>query len=699
MSRDLRRGLSAQALAVAMVLFAGCGGTKTSDGVGSDVAGCPTADVRTSEAYIQSCPQLDDVIAGECPNMPPDPCAACPDTGYCKAGHCYDCSEEGFCNAVECEDDGNPCTLQRLDPVSGECRFVANDACREPVQNLVRLYREAQAHYGLWLESQDSGEWAASKPVLGEQLTLNEGWTPISGSCCKESGGPDADGDGACDPDPARFRTVTWRALGFDISGAHRFAYSFHQSGVGKPGEELFSVHARGDLDCDGKPIEFVLRGGFRKYANGGSGPLLTLTNKLSSPVHLEYVAEDQTASQTAVPTEWAVTQFLSEARQPWPFDAFSARVEDTVFFRHFEALEALARLHAGAVRYYSIPKAEVGAPGCMVSVPDGPLLGQLATFLPPYKGLHSDITPEASCCSGDWSPDADQDGMCDMHVGQWTSGAWPSIGFKMLGGQRYNYELNEESGAGFKLEPGVDLAINGRAWRDPGCDGHRASLAFRTPLALKDGSCRPVFGMNEQVIADIEFFPLEGDGHSVVIPAVRAMEHPLWPGTFSFADFPGWWSTLDVAAFGRVFEELDNVFSQMESSISSYFAENCAFPDAPATGAEDGWLSVISDACCWTGNFVFERWDGRCGPFPQLWSDPFWTALGFSVPFRHRFAYGVKLLPAGTSGTLVELEAVGDDNCNSTPSRFVRYGLAQKKPDGCSVQWLQGWHIEDMFE
>ncbi|MBM4352320.1 MAG: hypothetical protein FJ109_00770 [Deltaproteobacteria bacterium] len=459
----------------------------------------------------------------------------------------------------------------------------------------------------------------------------------------------------------------------------------------------MFSIHARGDLDCDGKPVEFVLRGGFRKKTPGE--PLLTLTNKLTSPIHVEYVAEDQAVSAAAVPTDWAVQHLISEPGRPWPFDAFSARVEDTVFVRYFEAFEALARLHAGAMRYYSVPRVEVGAPGCMVAPVDAALVEQLAAVLPSYQQLSSELTPEKGCCSGDFSPDADQDGMCDMMVDQWSAGAWPSLGFKLLGGQRFNYEFDEESGSDSGLEPGVDLAITGRAWHDPGCDGHREGITFRTHLVAKDGSCRPLMGLDQQVVPDMEWFPFEGDERSVVVPALRAMEHPLWPGTFSYADFSGGWSGLDVAAFGRVFEELDIVFSQMESSVSVYFTQNCSLPAAPVTSAEDEWLFLVSDACCWKGNFVFERWDGRCGPFPQLWEDPFWTALGFSVPFRHRFAYGVEVKPAGTSAWLVTLEAIGDDNCNLTPSRFLKYGLAEKKLEGCSVQWLQGWHVENMFE
>ena len=55
---------------------------------------------------------------------------------------------------------------------------------------------------------------------------------------------------------------------------------------------------------------------------------------------------------------------------------------------------------------------------------------------------------------------------------------------------------------------------------------------------------------------------------------------------------------------------------------------------------------------CCATGR--------ACGPAPDLWLDPAWRALKFSIDGRHRFSYQV-----ARAGAALVLTATGDQDCD----------------------------------
>lgn len=72
------------------------------------------------------------------------------------------------------------------------------------------------------------------------------GPTPVP-SCCEQGG--------TCDPDPTRWDTPGWRALGFSIDGEHRYTYSYEPAPDGRSAV----VRAVGNLDCEGETSRYEL--------------------------------------------------------------------------------------------------------------------------------------------------------------------------------------------------------------------------------------------------------------------------------------------------------------------------------------------------------------------------------------------------------------------------------------------------------
>lgn len=104
-----------------------------------------------------------------------------------------------------------------------------------------------------------SPHFDAEGNALANHFPANVGPTPEQG-CCAAFGGPDADGDDACDADPERFSAETWAALRFQPTEKHRYAYQFTSNG--KTGSEAeFVASAYADLDCDGVRSTFQITG------------------------------------------------------------------------------------------------------------------------------------------------------------------------------------------------------------------------------------------------------------------------------------------------------------------------------------------------------------------------------------------------------------------------------------------------------
>lgn len=94
------------------------------------------------------------------------------------------------------------------------------------------------------------------------QFPPSQASTPAAGTCCKELGGPDEDGNDRCDATPSWWETPTWKALNFQIPDDHYFVYEFNSEKL-EDGTWEFSATAFGDLDCDG------LKSTFQRYGRG----------------------------------------------------------------------------------------------------------------------------------------------------------------------------------------------------------------------------------------------------------------------------------------------------------------------------------------------------------------------------------------------------------------------------------------------
>ena len=72
--------------------------------------------------------------------------------------------------------------------------------------------------------------------------------TPPKGSCCKQD-------KGQCPPDPKLWEGEGWTAVNFQPMEALRYSYELEVEG------DKFTVHAYGDLDCDGTFSDYALSG------------------------------------------------------------------------------------------------------------------------------------------------------------------------------------------------------------------------------------------------------------------------------------------------------------------------------------------------------------------------------------------------------------------------------------------------------
>lgn len=72
--------------------------------------------------------------------------------------------------------------------------------------------------------------------------------TPPKGSCCKQD-------KGQCPADPKLWEGEGWTALNFQPMEPIRYSYAFEVDG------DKFTVHAYGDLDCDGTFSDYALSG------------------------------------------------------------------------------------------------------------------------------------------------------------------------------------------------------------------------------------------------------------------------------------------------------------------------------------------------------------------------------------------------------------------------------------------------------
>ncbi len=112
----------------------------------------------------------------------------------------------------------------------------------EAIDQLDKIYRSATMYY-------EAPRVSMEGMKLPCQFPASQPATPAA-TCCKEQGGPDADGDGRCDADYTVWDTATWAALMFQQNDPHSCVYSFESTGIHS--EAQFTATAHCDVDCDG---------------------------------------------------------------------------------------------------------------------------------------------------------------------------------------------------------------------------------------------------------------------------------------------------------------------------------------------------------------------------------------------------------------------------------------------------------------
>lgn len=124
-------------------------------------------------------------------------------------------------------------------------KYMRKAKTAEAIDMLDKIYKGAADYYATPRVSEETAE------KLPCQFPEDQLPTPPERTCCGGLGGPDADGDDRCDPDPDAWSTATWSALKFQITDSHYCVYSFDSNG--RTGSDAqFTANAHCDLDCDG---------------------------------------------------------------------------------------------------------------------------------------------------------------------------------------------------------------------------------------------------------------------------------------------------------------------------------------------------------------------------------------------------------------------------------------------------------------
>ncbi|MBM4352415.1 MAG: hypothetical protein FJ109_01245 [Deltaproteobacteria bacterium] len=569
---------------------------------------------------------------------------------------------------------------------------------------MIRIFRGAAAYYAMWDCSGDDKKCHARPPKLGKPIPMVQDLAPSVGTCCTANGGPDKDGDGFCDPDHERFRSPVWRVLGFGLDGAHRYSYGFAESGSGAFGEEIFSIHAVADLDCDGKAGEWVLRGAFKADPSAAEPDYLVM----AEPIEFEYLPEDGDGVRS-VPAAWAAERFWERAtweivgveyRRGIPMDtysyefsaggAFAPSLDDSLFSRLDEPIRNLARIHDAAVRYYQIPKAQVGAPACQLA--DPALVEKYAQYLPEYQALDEGPTPvEMNCCKSTFGKDMDGNSLCDQDSGQWLGG-WSTIGFLLLSQQAWWYSL-QELAAGSIAGAGSDaFGFKALATTRVGCSfSDKQEVTLIQTLSAANGRCDvPNSGADETALPDMEFFPMGKEVGSVVLPVRRGWMN-LLVGNAGWQGVGGYKEVMPNHDPDVVLYEPMSSLQAIARGISTYWEEHCGLPPLP------GWTPT-EHTCC--KGSLSSGLKPACLGDDKSWEHEFWTEIGFRMSFPHRYVYRVETTAMDDGGLLITIEASGSLSCHLDylEGGFLRFGVASSGPDGCTVTWIPGYAEWGLF-
>ena len=662
-------------------------------GCGASDATCPSPDTHCPAAAdfgstvcdVGCLPGCDEVIAPDALTFPDSPAPpdntscgpdGCGEQGKCIDGYCYNCAEEGWCNAIICESDGNPCTLEVLDGATGDCNSVPNTDCQAVMRDLARIYRGAQAYYANWEPNEDG--FAPPELPVGKVYPLSQGLTPVEETCCVAFGGPDADANNYCDSHPMIWDMQVWNILNFRKTGEHRYNYAFDETGDGKIGEKLFTISAVGDLDCDQKKGTFSISGRFTAECAGDK-----YYNCLDVPKTIRYVPETGPAHATTSPSHVPHLGSQCWTGQGGYACGFRIIFEDTLAVRFREPIRYLLQAYRGANRYFSVPRAQTTAPGCLVPPGTAAALDAHGDAFPTYLPLSQGITPvEGTCCGSLGGPDVTGDDLCDPCFGCFSEPAWANMGINIIESHRYVLAVQESP----LQDDSLELRFEARG--NPYCKWFKERLVLAATVQDDGGNCKVE---REEYMA---YLPHEGGSDydpPLAIP-IRLRENTLGPfGVPHDLYSPD--KLLNAETFEHEFLEPVTNLQAIADGISAYVADDCVLPFYPGPTPVEG-------TCCGVNGGPDADKNGSCDAGATSWDHPFWQAIGFSIPGPHYYVYSVVPTELDEQSALLTIRARGDRNCQGPPSRIERFGiLTQAAPAECTIQWLEGYNIENLFE
>lgn len=115
-------------------------------------------------------------------------------------------------------------------------RYLRRSKTLEASMNVRKLFDSSVAYFAA--EHADS-----SGNIVSKQFPDAQAATPAAASCCGQPGDK-------CPPNPALWKTPTWKALQFAEDDPFYYWYTYNSSGVDTA--STANIDANGDLDCDG---------------------------------------------------------------------------------------------------------------------------------------------------------------------------------------------------------------------------------------------------------------------------------------------------------------------------------------------------------------------------------------------------------------------------------------------------------------
>jgi type IV pilus assembly protein PilA len=151
-------------------------------------------------------------------------------------------------------------------------KYIRKSKTVEATEGLDKVNSGAKSYF-------TADHYDSSGTILAKYFPATASWTPTvaSGStrCCADSvAGPKCQG-GNAEADVANWNHNTWRALQFQLSDPHYFAFQW-TNGANSNKAATYTSEASADLDCDGTPSSYRFLGSIdTEYGVASKGPII----------------------------------------------------------------------------------------------------------------------------------------------------------------------------------------------------------------------------------------------------------------------------------------------------------------------------------------------------------------------------------------------------------------------------------------